>query len=315
VTRAREATDPPFRHSQRVLSDPYEFRDVVSGVSLDLDIMARNALPACVEQFQSASWALDLGKVHVKARVRGTIPQNWASLCFVRGGSSRWHGISGEAGSLLCVPPGEELDGNIVPGFEWTTVALPLELWRKCQAISGGEDAALKHFSGWQLSPATHSRITHGLARLQEALRTPTIESDRLAAGFVAELATTAWELSIAGRSSSKESVRNRARLARRADGWMRERLASPIQMPDVCLALRVSRRELEYAFRSTFNQSPRDHLLVLRLNALRRALQRGGDRGSVSRLALDCGLTHLGRLATQYRTLFGESPSATLRR
>lgn len=315
MTCFRESTVPPYRHSQRVLADPYEYGDVVSGVSLELDVMARNALPACVEQFQSAAWAIDLGKVHVKARVRGTIPQNWASLCFVRGGASRWHGVSGEAGSLLCVPPGEELDGNIVPGFEWATVALPLEVWRDCQAIAGAEEAALNHFSGWRLPAASLARIMHSLVHLQDTLRSPTADSDRLAATFVAELATTAWELSLAGRDRSKESVRNRARLARRADCWMRDHLASPIQIPDVCLALRVSRRELEYAFRSTFSQSPRDHLLVLRLNALRRALQRGGEHGSVSHLALDCGLTHFGRLATQYRTLFGESPSATLRR
>lgn len=315
MARPSELLAPPYTHSRRVLHDPYEYGDVVSGINLELDVQAPSTLPACVDQFQCASWAVDLGKVHVKARVRGTLPENWASLCFVRGGMSRWHGVSGGAGSLFCLPPGEELDGTIMPGFEWITVALPPALWRRCQMIAGAEEAALQRFCGWPLPPSSLSRVTHGLVHLQASLSDPVADFDRLASAFVMDLATTAWELSLTDRNHKMESVRNRARLARRADHWMREHLAESVQIPDVCLALRVSRRELEYAFRSTFNLSPRDHLLVLRLNALRRALRRRGDRGSVSRLALDCGLVHLGRLATQYRTLFGESPSVTLRR
>ena len=118
-----------------------------------------------------------------------------------------------------------------------------------------------------------------------------------------------------AGPCQFRDSLRNRWRLARRADEWMRERLDWPLRMTDLCLAMRVSRRELEYAFRSTFEQSPRRHLELLRLNAARRILKASKpEERTVVRVAHDCGLTHLGRFAANYQALFGEKPGDTLR-
>lgn len=96
----------------------------------------------------------------------------------------------------------------------------------------------------------------------------------------------------------------------------MHERLEENIRVEDVCLALNVSRRELEYAFRTVQDQSPRDYLQTLRLNAIRRVLLRMEKRdSSIVDIAQAHGMSHLGRFAAHYRALFGESPSVTLRR
>jgi len=44
--------------------------------------------------------------------------------------------------------------------------------------------------------------------------------------------------------------------------------------------------------------------------------LQSGAARGAagVTKVALDCGFSHLGRFAAQYRAQFGELPSQTAR-
>ena len=78
--------------------------------------------------------------------------------------------------------------------------------------------------------------------------------------------------------------------------------------------ALRVSRRELEYAFRTVLDLSPHEFFHNLRLNAVRRALLRRDPGDTILRILLDHGLTHPGRFATDYRTMFGEQPSETLR-
>ena len=92
----------------------------------------------------------------------------------------------------------------------------------------------------------------------------------------------------------------------------MRHQLGESLQILDLCAALRVSRRELEYAFRSTFDQSPRDFLQALRLNAIRREL-RVSDAPIID-IAFQHGMSHLGRFAASYRHLFGEKPSQTVR-
>jgi len=51
-------------------------------------------------------------------------------------------------------------------------------------------------------------------------------------------------------------------------------------------------------------------------MNLARRALSRADSaRTTVTAIALDHGFGELGRFSVQYRRLFGESPSETLRR
>jgi AraC-like DNA-binding protein len=77
-----------------------------------------------------------------------------------------------------------------------------------------------------------------------------------------------------------------------------------------------VSPRTLEYAFRENLGLSPGAFVRQLRLHALRRELlaNRLGE-SSVTELAYHLGFTQLGRLAGDYRRVFGELPSATLAR
>ena len=61
---------------------------------------------------------------------------------------------------------------------------------------------------------------------------------------------------------------------------------------------------------------SPTQYVLLRRLKEVREAL-RDADPGSanVAEVAHRFGFTELGRFAGTYRTTFGETPSATLRR
>ena len=72
----------------------------------------------------------------------------------------------------------------------------------------------------------------------------------------------------------------------------MRAQLTEGVRIPDICLALGVSRRELEYALRFTFDQSTRDFLQRQRLNAVRRALLRRKPSDTILQLLLDYDLS-----------------------
>jgi AraC family transcriptional regulator, ethanolamine operon transcriptional activator len=314
VSPAHHAT-PAFRHLIHRLSDPAQFGVAVSGASLNADFLAPQKLPARIEQFQAPGWALDFQEAHVKARILGPLPPGWVSLGLIRGPApSSWYGLDGGSGMLLCNPPGEPIDGCITPGFECLTVNVPVAAWEKCRAISGVEPSVFAGFKALQMPPPHYARMELKLRALRRLLRRALSEPNlfdlgaRAAADFATDVATTAWELG-ATAVPPRDSLRNRTRLARRAEEWMRANIAESVRIPDVCLALRVSRRELEYSFRTAFDQSPRDFLQTLRLNAIRRALRRSG---SVSRAAFDHGITHPSRFAADYRALFGEMPSET---
>jgi AraC family ethanolamine operon transcriptional activator len=102
--------------------------------------------------------------------------------------------------------------------------------------------------------------------------------------------------------------------LARKAEAWLRQNLAEPTTIAALCGALHVSPRTLHEAFREHLGTTPKAYVKVLRLNAARRDLLEGGDTKRVTDAALDWGFVHFGWFARDYRRLFGETPSQTLR-
>lgn len=104
-----------------------------------------------------------------------------------------------------------------------------------------------------------------------------------------------------------------RQRVVREARQHMRTHANAPISVPDLCEAIHVSRRTLQYSFQDVLQMSPVAYLRALRLNGVRRDLKRGGDEPVADRAAR-WGFWHLSRLASDYKHLFGELPSDTLR-
>jgi len=318
---------PPFaplsiRHAVHHLNDPGEFSVAVSGGQMVAEFFSRQERPTVIEQFQTAGWTLDYQEAHVKARVYCPLPPGWASVGLMRSNAdSRWYGFDARAGMLMCTPPGESIDGYFCPGFRCLTVTVPAAVWDDARVLAGVERPGFGAVSACVLPPVLYTRIEHRLRATRHFLRCADAErglasfAAREAAAMIAEILTFAWELS-ARLAPPPSSHRNRDRLAHRAEDWMRDHLTHVTQVPEVCLALGVSRRELEYAFRQTFDQSPRDFLQALRLNAIHQALKapRRGQE-TVTQVAIDHGVTHLGRFAAQYRELFGENPSLSRNR
>ncbi|KAB1913222.1 AraC family transcriptional regulator, partial [Micromonospora noduli] len=104
-------------------------------------------------------------------------------------------------------------------------------------------------------------------------------------------------------------------RLVRRACALISEHHGEALTVGDVAEALRVSVRTLQDCFRRELQTTPTAYLRACRLDAAHRTLRSAAPGASVTTVALQHGFVHLGRFATEYRTRFGESPSATLRR
>lgn len=86
------------------------------------------------------------------------------------------------------------------------------------------------------------------------------------------------------------------------------------VTLADLCAAASASERRVRQAFYECYGLSPTAYLRVAALHEVRRRLIEGPpSRDAVSRAAADFGFWHLSRFSSQYRALFGESPSATL--
>ncbi|RQS65964.1 helix-turn-helix domain-containing protein [Burkholderia sp. Bp8963] len=103
--------------------------------------------------------------------------------------------------------------------------------------------------------------------------------------------------------------------IVRRCEKHLRERPEEPVTVLELCRALRCSRRTLQTSFQRVADVTPVGYLRTIRLNAVRRLLRTtSAQQLGVGEAAASWGFTHLGYFAREYRDLFGELPSQTLR-
>jgi len=89
---------------------------------------------------------------------------------------------------------------------------------------------------------------------------------------------------------------------------------AKNIQVEDLTNAAQVEYRTLLHAFKRYLQVSPKRYLKMRQLNLVRCAL-RTPEGSSAIEIMADFGVTEFGRFASDYKRLFDELPSETLRR
>ena len=108
----------------------------------------------------------------------------------------------------------------------------------------------------------------------------------------------------------------HRAAIAKRFAAAVEASLDRPLLILDLCRMVGTTARTLNTLCQEQFGLPAQRFLALRRLHLTRRALLRS-DRLSttVTEIATSYGIWELGRFAVAYKSLFGESPSATLRR
>lgn len=89
---------------------------------------------------------------------------------------------------------------------------------------------------------------------------------------------------------------------------------SEPVYVSALCERLGLPERTLRYVFEEQFGAGPTRVLRARRLCEARRALRSAPPGTRVSDVAGRFGFWHLGQFALDYRSLFGERPSETLR-
>lgn len=115
------------------------------------------------------------------------------------------------------------------------------------------------------------------------------------------------------GKPSSTQA--NHHSLVFRIREYVLSRRDEPVTVSDLCRDFYVSRRTLQNAFHNVVGMSPVSYLRAVRLNGVRRMLRDSGSRFiSVQDAAAEWGFWHLSQFACDYKKLFGELPSESLR-
>jgi len=117
---------------------------------------------------------------------------------------------------------------------------------------------------------------------------------------------------SLPGQLNERGIGQKRTRAVRMALEIMEENIEENVPISRICEASGVSLRTLNRAFREVYGLGPKAYYVRMRLGLLRRALLESDRSGSVADLANSLGFWHMGQLARDYRSQFGELPSET---
>ena len=101
----------------------------------------------------------------------------------------------------------------------------------------------------------------------------------------------------------------------RRAEDYIRSHLREEFSLLDLIEAVGTSPSTMLRTFNAHYGIPPMQYVKRLRLEAVRRSLLAADPQnGTVGRVASEFGFRQLGRFSAEYRSVFGELPSVTLR-
>jgi AraC-like DNA-binding protein len=109
---------------------------------------------------------------------------------------------------------------------------------------------------------------------------------------------------------------RHRARVMRRLEEAVMANPEQPLYMAELSAQVGASYWTLRDCCLEYLGMSPKRYLWLRRMHLARRALRTAdAERTTVTEIASDYGFWEFGRFSVAYRSLFGESPSTTLKR
>jgi AraC-like DNA-binding protein len=202
----------------------------------------------------------------------------------------------------------------------WGTMSLtPEELAAASEAIIG-RPMTPPSFPRWISPPAP---VASRLLQLHEAAghlakTAPDILAKPEVARAIEEALVEAMMLCLTeGRLDDARSVhRHRATVMRRLEEVLTVHPDRPLYMPQLCATVGASYTTLRDCCQEYLGMSPKRYLWLRRMHLVRRVLRSAdAEKTTVTEIATDYGFWELGRFAVAYRSLFGEAPSAALRR
>lgn len=223
--------------------------------------------------------------------------------------------------AIMTMRGGDELDFSAPEHFDVVAVAVPVQVLAQY-----AKDIEHRDIEGeLQNAPVIQATKAHVdefrgflLAVLESVSRTPSMlqyaaMQKGLEHALLSSVVKAVGSTDDAGRAAASPTTRHA--IVSRAQDYMREHVEEPLTVVDLCRVLGVSRRTLQYSFQEVLQLNPVSYLRAMRLNGVRRMLKSADPaRHSVQDIAARWGFWHLSHFATDYRRMFGELPSETLR-
>jgi AraC-like DNA-binding protein len=204
--------------------------------------------------------------------------------------------------------------------FHYGTVSIPSDdLAAATEAIVGRKLPETRHKSVVRPPPALMRRLLNLHKSIAQLARdTPDILELSEVSRALKEQLTHLMVRCLAEGDAFDATLRARRHdlIMRKFEEYLEAHSHQPLYLIEICANIGVRERTLRASCEEHLRMGPIRYLTLRRMHLVRRALRRADPSNStVTRIVTDHGFCELGRFSVVYRTLFGESPSETLRR
>jgi AraC family ethanolamine operon transcriptional activator len=228
------------------------------------------------------------------------------------------HAVSGNVFAMF--GPGATHFASSAGPTRWASVSFaPVDLGNALGALRGGEPTTIGTVFRPVLAaqPAAAAVVELLFGAMAAAERDPGAFASSQARGALERALLDAFARAVTSSESTAAPDRAKlpaTRLVRLAEDYFDAHLHTPVYVADLCAVTGASERTLRNAFHNVYGVGPTRYLVYRRLATARRALRNAQPGDTVTAIATHNGLWDLGRFAADYRSLYGEPPSATLR-
>jgi len=257
--------------------------------------------------------------IHYRGAPKGTI---LFAVTLTQTSEARWMGQRMGVDDMCVQRCGAEAEYFSAPFWDSVVFTIPeAELARQIVDITHDDPGTLLHTHGAvHLTPQRAAQIRQAaLTYIDTAVRsvaTPDAPSPlpQMATSIVELLARTL--VSAQPPRHVKAGLDRSRQLVHKAQDFSGRHANQPLRVGQLCRELGVSERTLRDAFVKLTDTSPLAYLKTERLNQVYREL-RDSDPSEllIKQSAYTNGFYHLGHFCQDYKQLFGELPSETLRR
>ena len=284
----------------------------------------RGSVTGEISQIDLDDGLISTGSFHGSVRVRGVMASDGivlGTLMSADGPTFEW-GKEVRTGDVGYYLGGHECDSIHNGSLNYILLTLPFETL--AHAASDRELNFPPDFwnnPGFSMTQARRSRELHLFLRTAcAALEDHEIHSSNAVRSAVLDECIDrflgAFSVLEEGNADSIDLSPNHYRAVRTAEDYLRSNSEDAVRLSNLSDETGFSRASLNRAFMHVFDVSPITYLRRWRLSQVRRCLSEEAEIGtSVTRAALRFGFWELGRFSSQYKDLFGELPSMTLKR
>lgn len=217
-----------------------------------------------------------------------------------------WRGQQVTNSDLLVFPASNELSSASRRGFEVYTISLRMtyieSLYENLGLTTDWRGIEVVQLDAQQMSELRN------LVEMAASSAGGDVFAHRLAEGLVIHASCC--------RAGKRVHVRKRDLAVKRVVDYVDSVSAPDTRLTTLCRIAGVSERTLEYAFKDRYGISPNVFVKRWRLNTARRLLIRASpSEKTVASIYTGLGFLHPSQFASDYKQLFGETPSHTLAR